>query len=519
MDRDTRIILCSGVPLDTTYRNTLHFENRETQTSYFISKAKHDFTNQSFQRMRNGKTRLAISIDSAYDCNYIMYRNTGYSDKWFYGFITSVEYVSDNATDVMFTPDVMQTWLFDWSFKQTYVSRATPNSDDYGANILPEPLQFSDTAYANIQLSVGGMVTGAEDMAYVFGTTEKIVSDTNANPTIIGGCPQACFLYGYSDFSSFATAISTAVHEKDGNVQFAFAIPERVHNAINNGNNGRYPSHTAKIQTNITIPASTLRTNYSGTTWNKCLVYPYQALIVMTPNGYMEFDPSGFSGDAKFTITYTVSPTPSYIVTCNYMDKTVELDGGTYPTIPFSNDQYPQYALAKLGIAQSLVSQAQSNALGVMQGVITGLAGGSGSLMSTAPQIFEQLGINTIQNDLSIQQREETIRETQLRTAPSMHGSASDFAQMLIGRTQPTFYIKYLRAEYAESLDSYFTVKGYCKNKLVTPRKTSMKHYKYLQTVDCDITGNVPSEYKQIICQIHNNGVTYWSDPSKVGVY
>ena len=285
-----------------------------------------------------------------------MFQNPAFGNKWFYCFITGVEYINDAVSDVFFETDVMQTWLFDWDFKKTYVERATPNSDGYASNILPEPIDFPEQAYSQIQLTGGDIVSAPEDLAFVFGTTEPVVGNGTTAPSLVGGCPQATLLYGYSDFSSFALAISAAVREKDGNVQFAFCIPQKVHNAINGGNNGIYPSSSAKITDEITISRSTLRTNYNGTSWNKCLVYPYQMLCVMTPNGYMEFDPSGFANDAVFKITYTVSPTPSYIVTCNYMDKTVELDGGAYPTIPYSNSQYPQFAIARQNIDSALLA-------------------------------------------------------------------------------------------------------------------------------------------------------------------
>lgn len=515
----TSLVVCKNVPLDITYRNTINFPDRATQSAYFNGKAKYILANYSYQRF--GVARVEKTAEQLYDCNYLVYQNGTYGDKVFYAFITKIDYVNDAVSDIYFETDVMQTWLFDWDFKKTYVVRATPNSDSYGSNILPEPIVFPEVAYANVQLSTAGISTKPEPMAYVFGTTEDILKEETAIPSLIGACPTACFLYGYTEFTEFSLALSTAIKAKDNNVQFAFAIPQRVHNAINGGKNGRYPNQTKVVTTSITIPQSTLRTNYNGSIWSKSLVYPYQALIVMTPNGYMEFDPSGFAGDAVFKITYTISPTPSYIVTCNYQDKTIELDGGTYPTIPFANSQYPQYMQAKLGIAQELVTQAQTNAMGALTPVVTGLANGT-SVTSVADNVASaavNLLNNTLSQDLQITQGEERLIESQMRTAPGMHGSSSDFGHMLIGRTQPTFYIKYLRQEYAKSLESFFSVKGYTKNQLVVPRKTSMKSYKYLQTLNCDIVGSVPAPDMRAICAIHDKGVTYWYPPESIGDY
>ena len=38
----------------------------------------------------------------------MMFQNSAYGDKWFYAFITSVEYVNDVTSNISFEIDVMQ---------------------------------------------------------------------------------------------------------------------------------------------------------------------------------------------------------------------------------------------------------------------------------------------------------------------------------------------------------------------------------------------------------------------------
>lgn len=52
-----------------------------------------------------------------------MYRNTNFNNKWFYAFIVNKEYISDNCTACTIQTDVFQTWMFDYTFKRSFVER------------------------------------------------------------------------------------------------------------------------------------------------------------------------------------------------------------------------------------------------------------------------------------------------------------------------------------------------------------------------------------------------------------
>jgi hypothetical protein len=55
--------------------------------------------------------------------NYVMFQNTSYNVKWFYGFVTKLEYKNATTTYVHFEIDVLQTWMFTMNFKPSYVVR------------------------------------------------------------------------------------------------------------------------------------------------------------------------------------------------------------------------------------------------------------------------------------------------------------------------------------------------------------------------------------------------------------
>ena len=92
---DTTIIFLKNVPLDNSYEHSIYFATPQNQYDYFYSLRKYKLDAQSYQRVKRGWMRVQIKADNLYDCNYLAFQNTSFGTKWFYAFITSVEYVND----------------------------------------------------------------------------------------------------------------------------------------------------------------------------------------------------------------------------------------------------------------------------------------------------------------------------------------------------------------------------------------------------------------------------------------
>jgi hypothetical protein len=103
---------------------------------------KKTFTAQSYQRVKKWVMRLEVLADDIYDYNYMMFQNTSFGSKWFYAFITNVEYINNSVSEITYELDVMQTWLFEATVKPSYVERETAETDVIGANIAPEPIDI-----------------------------------------------------------------------------------------------------------------------------------------------------------------------------------------------------------------------------------------------------------------------------------------------------------------------------------------------------------------------------------------
>lgn len=121
----TNIRLLSGVPFANDYKHTRWFDTQDAQTSYFLGKPLvHSLTNATFQKIEGKNVfRVDKHIDSLWNVNYAMFQNTSYNVKWFYAFVTKLEYKNDRVTHVHFEIDVLNTWRFVMDFKPSFVIR------------------------------------------------------------------------------------------------------------------------------------------------------------------------------------------------------------------------------------------------------------------------------------------------------------------------------------------------------------------------------------------------------------
>jgi hypothetical protein len=144
----TNIRLLSGVPFNNDYKNTRWFDTLSEQTTYFQNKtATYTASDHNFQRIEGQSIiRVKKNVDSLWGTNYLMFQNSAYNSKWFYAFVTKLEYINTEHTHVHFQIDVFQTWKFEMNFKPSFVVREhAPQWTAEGApiiNTMDEGLEY-----------------------------------------------------------------------------------------------------------------------------------------------------------------------------------------------------------------------------------------------------------------------------------------------------------------------------------------------------------------------------------------
>lgn len=200
----TNVRLLSGVPFYNDYKDTRWFDNKDQQTAYFLNRACPKSMQQvTFQRFED-KTYIAVSapIDDLRTVNYLMFQNAKTYDKWFYAFVTKLEYKNSGTTYVHFQLDVLQTWRFDYGFKPSFVLREhTPLWYADGTpvrNTVPEQLNYGE-AYNIVYRHNFQPFNGMKFLVIIANSTlHQSISEDFVSGDIVGskmGIPQPLSYY------------------------------------------------------------------------------------------------------------------------------------------------------------------------------------------------------------------------------------------------------------------------------------------------------------------------------------
>jgi hypothetical protein len=93
------------------------------------------FVGKNANRGANPYVTVSAPYDTLYNVNYMSFENTQYENRYFYAFVTEIEWISSESTRVYFQIDVLQSWMQQMDFQQSYVVRE--HTQEYNANGTP----------------------------------------------------------------------------------------------------------------------------------------------------------------------------------------------------------------------------------------------------------------------------------------------------------------------------------------------------------------------------------------------
>lgn len=128
------IYLINRAPIDITYAHTIDFKSPEEQLSFWGSKVKYRLSEYSYIRRERRFLRVGKTYEELDGINYL-YFHSREDSKVYYAFVTGREYVNDSETYIFFEIDVLQSFMFDYTFKPSYISQA--HVDRWDANLKP----------------------------------------------------------------------------------------------------------------------------------------------------------------------------------------------------------------------------------------------------------------------------------------------------------------------------------------------------------------------------------------------
>lgn len=549
------------VPLEINDLNQLTFSNATAQFNYFNALPKLTVDNFTYQR-KDGTIRYGANFDSLLGYNYVMYRNDAFSNKWFYAYITGMEYLNDNVTAISFKTDVWQTYQFQLTFKPVLIDREHTNNDARGANTLPEGLELGeyvcDDAVINFASASSNYVTVVEvsqienegdnatlSYSWYSGAHDKTPRlngiDRGTIPLIVG------YESGWSNTASYITNI----YDKAGlsesvvniymlNKSLVGANPNRLTLTVTKGSNTTsydqimvpsFSFDTTDLGTTTFTAPTTIR-NYVPKN-NKLLTYPYMYFNISNNAGncesyhYEDFQNSiSFKVEGTFGIGGCTKAIPQNY---KYVDSTenaidFSVTGPKFPVCSWKSDSYTNWLTQNAVNMQHETTKSGIEGLKTEIGTASMLAGLAA--VSTIPTPIAALGVAGVAAaagaapiiGTALEQQRAKTTANLIPDQVKGNSAAGDFLWAKY-RSPFTYTAMSIKPEYARCIDEFFSQYGYKCNRVKVPNITGRRNWNYVKTVGCYIEADIPQDDLQEIKSMFDKGITLWHNPATFADY
>lgn len=542
------IQLFRSVNLDNRYMHTIYFADTNAQNRWFTNKIAYTFTAQNYTRHNENVVKLKIDCDTIADCTYMRFQNRT-NGKWYYCFITGVNYVNNNTTAVTFEIDVMQTWFFQTGhvIKPCFVDREHVNSDTFGIYHAPDTPRTDEYVFNWIKDSDK------------FGNYTMMVMTSNA--------PSPGFMYDNDSYAGCHVFRMSANSEDDCRAASALIETalggswDKNEQSANMIDMYMFPSafDSTNIMNNVHTVGLSRPTSFSYSDGNytpknnRLLANPYCTLLVTDFNGnncMYEWELFSNPSSLEFTLRGNPLGGGSIIVyPRSYAGLTSNFDAGflmnDFPKRPYSYDAYSAWVagggLTRMKNASDLVglqgiariSETAADAFKVVaSGTKAGLAVGAAVATGGAATPLAVIGAANTTADIAsatanginryVAQKEaenKIVYEfNDAKYAPDIvFGSLSPEIAVSHKILEVNFIAMYPKKDEAIRIDDFFSTYGYSIKEVKTPNITGRKHWNFLKTKGAVIGGNMPTSSRQAIADIIDGGIFFWKNGDELG--
>lgn len=482
---DSKLRFFKDIPLTVDDPNTILFNTKEQQINYFlVEKESISLDNYKFVR-ENQTLNIDLPYEESYLFNYMMYKNTAYVDKWFFAFVTKVDYVTNTTTRITFQLDEWQSYLFEKEIQPCFVEREHVADDTIGSHTVPESFELGEFQVVNTVNDFNGIGTCIWiNPGVVDPFSEKKINNLFS--------PLQGIAYDSNSFGAVEDQLSL-YREMPEKVVMITTITDRMVS----------PNTIAPVETEEEKTISMIK-NFDGYTPknNKLFTNPFTYLVVDNFNGQnnvLYWENFRDKDTASFTIYGAPYPKPSMMITPkNYKNQFQDTSESVYydnfPLIPWQSNAFEQWVadggLFKMGIDTS------------MQIGATALKPDSNSFMSLVGSVTSSIA------EVKARKKHGNTFEGSIGTA------AINMGMNYVGFRIRQYAIK---GEYAKIIDNYFSRFGYQVNSYKKPELNSTNTVNYVKTIGAMVTGNLPQEVKKKMETDLNRGMSFWHNPNRIG--
>ena len=535
---DSKIYFLQNIKLDDGYINTLNWSSLADQERYFRSNTYVFVDALSYIRYADGVIRIKGSMRTFYKCNYMMFQNTSFENKWFYAFIKKIEYVNNSTVEITYDIDVFQTWFAVPRFNNVFVEREHVADDTVGKHTIDEGIPTGyPISFGQQMFTVGGS-KNIDDLCIVLETTFQLIGDGSISSSLVwlGGVLRGAYIsvFKKTEINSF-TKVMQWINNRglgDGIVAI-YLFPEVLLELTEVTTGLTYTDGTVievpffritELKKYVTAAVS-FSQKIEGYTPknNKLLCYPYCFAYASNGSGKnitlkYEFDTVG---DNIFAARYFAQPgaNGTLMAQLSLEDQNasfIETPIGGFPQVAYSYDKYSDYLALNQNKLEFQKTQMTVNAItGAISSGVGGATSGftAGGVVGAVAGAAVGIGKSVWQSVQGFSQISAEKADIDAQPNGLVGSAQTPDTLVLQERFGLMFHQMCIRPEYAKIIDDFFSRYGYKVSSLKTPSITTRKNWNYIQTVGATIPTEMPADVESKICSILDRGITFWHNP------
>ena len=553
------IQLFQGINLDNRYLHTIYFASEAAQNTWFTGKVFKSYQQQSYTRYTRNQIKIKDDVTNLFGCTYMRFKNDRTVDKWFYAFVTGVDYVNEGTALVTYEIDVMQTWFMQGgSLQPCMVLREHVNDDTFGLNLEEEPIG-SDVYDSDLVYNFGSGTF--DDYSVVMQTTgSEDMTDHHMIQGLFSGCT-------YRILQANSQGQGNNIYNRGISMLGSWSLQEQQENIIDLYTVPTFccGENTGHLHVSGEIEIPSAYDNYTPKN-KKLFMFPYSYLMVTTHMGDVaifrwEYFEGTTGADCEFEVDGTMlggGEIRCYPRAYNGQDHNVDAGVvmGNFPKNTAAYDAYQAWIAG--GGSTRLENDRRVNSVkgagGVMKaiGSIANMISPSSS--SRVTDVLEPTGTRVNGHNVLDVTRREVSDQYRSPSSGAMAGAvggalstagelveaknnmqyefndAAYAPNIIVGA--PTsclpvsqrdaniyFYHTHVRDDEVKRIDDFFSCYGYSIKKVKQPNLTGRKYWNFVQTQGAVINGNMPASSKDAIARIFDSGITFWHNGDKIGDY
>lgn len=523
--KNSKVIMAKNIRLEKDYNHVLSYSESD-MVALCTANAVQTFTHCMFLRHGENKIQLEMTYNNALKCNYLAFQNPDYSNKWFFAFIDSIDYINDKVVQVNYTIDEFSTWWDYWQPDECFIEREHTMDDTPGSNLIPEGLELGEYVHNGTTQRVSYDAS----MSLIAMCSPYEPDGTSWEAMLICGIPVSGCLTLYDNLLDFAACLRAySQHAQIDTISTVFLIPKGIVDLVNDctvkvitGSVSYYVfngKNTAYMHDYSVNPRPSTLETYEPVN-KKLLTAPFQGLLLHNLAGSSNFlgyeyflDPSAPKIRCSGVPTVGCS-----IFSCpmNYKRRAVNyLEGiacGKWPTLSWSADIYTNWLTQNaVNIGTGLLSGMYNISAGFAGSAVTGESQGDqiGAGISEIRSIISEM----YSHSLAPLTSRGTVNQGDVFTGL---GENEVFAQPIS-----------ITEQFARRIDKYFSRFGYQTNQTKVANQLGRSNWNFVKIANGESIGHstnndyfsVPTRSMETINNIYRKGVTIWHNHANIGDY